>query len=216
MEAKNIEAKGFTWKWLYKVSGVAALLLGGAFLVAMVSLITTIHQPGASNEWLLLFQNNWLMVLFKLNAGVEGTAFENLHGLNGLDIGIMALVAVTYVGLCFALRRISKVWSIIAAALLVLGILVFIATKLAGRSGVMAAGLIISILLLRSDLFGKMTASIGILACVFLLVGDFGTSESTHSAAVAALVGAGYVLLTIWFLLIGRKLLMIHRIAKIP
>ena len=216
MKAKNIESPGYRWKWLYKVSGMAALLLGGVFLLAIISLITTSHPPGASENWLLLFQNNWLTVLFKLNAGFEETTFEDLHGLNALDMVILALVAVTYIGLCIALRHIRRVWSIIAAALPILGILIFVATKLAGRSGVMAAGLIISLLMLRSEIFGKMTAFIGTLACLFLLAGDFGTSENAHSAFVAILMGAGYVLLTIWFFLIGGKLLMIRRITKTP
>ena len=205
-QVKHIETPDSRWSWLYKVSGAAALLLGVLFLAGMMSLISAGLRPCAFNHWLSLFQNNWLVVLFKLNAGLDGLQFDRLYGLNALDLLIMTLVAVTVLGLCCALRRTSRVWSIIAALLPFLGIVLFIATKLAGRSGVMGAGLIISILMLRSNLFGKTMAFMGILASVFLLAGDFGTSANAHSTGVAILIGIGYVLLMMWFFLIGRRL----------
>jgi hypothetical protein len=204
---KNAETPDSRWNWLFKVSGTAALILGALFLAALISLISASLRPTAINGWLFIFQNNWLIVLFKLNAGLEGMQFDRLYGLNALDMAIMTLVAIMFLGLCAALMRTSKVGSITAALLPFLGIVVYIATKLAGRSAVMAAGLIISFVMLRSKIFSKIIAFVGILACVCLLVGDFGTSEITHSSTVALLVGIGYVLLMIWFFLVGRRLL---------
>jgi hypothetical protein len=119
----------------------------------------------------------------------------------------MALVATTYLGLYAALRRTSRIWSIIAAVMPFLGIVVFIATRIAGRSGVMGAGLVISFVMLRSNSFGKVTAFVGILSSALLLAGDFGTTESSPSTIVAVLIGIGYVLLMTWFFLIARRLL---------
>jgi hypothetical protein len=186
------------------------MLLGVIFLAAIVSLITAGLGPGSINDWLSLLRNNWLTVLFKLNAGLEGMQFDRLHGVNALDLLIMALVGMTFLGLGAALRKTSKVWSITAAVLPFLGIVIFIVTELAGRSGVMGAGLIISFLMLRSKLFGKMMAWMGILANVCLLAGDFGTSANAHSTGVAILIGIGYVLLMMWFFLIGRRLFQIE------
>ena len=203
----NAETAESRWNWLYQVSGAASLILGVLFLIAMTSLFTAGLQPSTINGWLSPFQNNWLVVLFKLNAGFDGVQFDLLHGLNPLDIAIMALVATTYLGLYAALRRTSRIWSIIAAVMPFLGIVVFIATRIAGRSGVMGAGLVISFVMLRSNIFGKVTAFVGILSSVLLLAGDFGTTESSPSTIVAVLIGIGYVLLMTWFFLIARRLL---------
>ena len=202
----NAETAESRWNWLYKVSGLAALILGVLFLIGMMSLITAGLRPSTINGWFSLFQNNWLVVLFELNAGFYGVQFDQLYGLNPLDITIMALVTTMYLGLYAALRRTNRVWSMIAAVIPFLGIVLFIATKLAGRSGVMGAGLVISFVMLRSNIFGKMIAVVGILASVLLLAGDFGTTANSPSNIVAILVGIGYILLMTWFFLIGRRL----------
>ncbi len=194
------------WNWLYKVSGAAALILGLLFLVAIISLIAEYLQPGTMNDRLLLVQNNWLVVLFKLNARFDGIRFDRLYGLNPLDIAILVLVAMLFLGLYTALRRTSRIWSLVAVILPILGIIVFTATKLAGRSGVLAAVLVISLVMLWSNTFGKMTAVLGILASLLLLAGDFGTTVNSYSTIVAILVGVGYVLLMTWFFLVGRRL----------
>ena len=203
----NAEFAESRWNWLYQVSGVASLILGVLFLIAMTSLFTAGLQPSTINGWLSPFQNNWLVVLFKLNAGFDGVQFDLLHRLNALDIAIMALVATTYLGLYVALRRTSRIWSIIAAVMPFLGIVVFLATRIAGRSGVMGAGLVISFVMLRSNSFGQVIAFVGILASVLLLAGDLGTTENSPSIIVAVLIGIGYVLLMTWFFLIARRLL---------
>jgi len=202
----DTKTAGSRWNWLYKISGLAALIVGVLFVIGMMSLIIAGLRPGAITGWLSLVQNNWLIVLFKLNAGFEGVQFNQLHGLNPLDIAILALVATMHLGLYVTLRRTSRVWSMIAAVMPFLGILLFIATKIAGRSGVMGAGLIISLVMLRSNIFGKAIAIVGILGSVLLLAGDFGTAAESHSNLVAALVGIGYVLLMMWCFLIGRRL----------
>jgi len=203
VNAKTAESR---WNWLNQVSGAASLILGVLFLIAMTSLFTAGLQPGTINGWLSPFQNNWLVVLFKLNAGFDGVQFDLLHGLNPLDIAIMALVATTYLGLYVALRRTSRIWSIVAAVMPFLAIVVFIATRIAGRSGVMGAGLVISFVMLRSNIFSKVIAFVGILASVLLLAGDLGTTENSTSTIVAILIGIGYVLLMTWFFLIARRL----------
>jgi hypothetical protein len=199
------------WNWIYKASGAAALILGLYFLATMLSLFTTGRRAGTINEGLWRFQDNWLVVLFKLNAGFEGVQFDRLVGLNPLDLTILVLAAMMVLGLYFALKRTSKIGSFVAAVIPFLGIILFIATKLAGRSGVMGAGLVISLVMLRSHIFGKMAAVLGILACALLLAGDFGTTTDAHSNVVASLVGIGYVLLMLWFFLVGRRLFQLGR-----
>jgi hypothetical protein len=210
-QATNTGITNPRWNQLYKISGVAALILGLLFLVALVSLITDAFQPGIMNDWLSILQNNWLVILFKLNAGFDGIQFNRLYGPNLLDIAILTLMAIMNFGLYIALRKISRIWSMIAAVMPVLGAVLFIVTKLAGRNAVMAAGVVISFVMLRSDIFGKAIAFVGILASLLLLVGDFGTTANSPSTIVAILVGIGYILLMTWFLLIGRRLFQLGR-----
>jgi hypothetical protein len=130
--AKNAETR---WKWLFKISAVAALTLGILFLAAILSLLTTSLRPDAIDGWLSLLQNNWLVILFKLNAGFDGVQFDQLYGPNLLDLAIMVFVTIVYLGLYVVLRRTSRIGSIVAAVMPLLGIVLFIVTKLAGRSG---------------------------------------------------------------------------------
>lgn len=193
--------------WIYKISGAAALLLAFIFLLAMKSLFAASLQLGSMFGWLSLFENNWLVVLFKFNAGLDGVQFDLLNRLNFLDIAILALVAVMYLGLYATVYKSSKILSIIAAIQPILGIVLFIATRTAGRSAVMGAGIVISLVMLRSTIFGKLIATLGILASVLLLVGDVSTAPNTPSIIIASVIGIGYVLLTIWFFLIAGKFL---------
>jgi len=191
----NIEVVSPRRKGMYKASGVIALLLGLIFLVGIV------------NIWFSLFQDNWLIKLFKLNAGFDSMNFDVLHGLNPLDIVILVLVAVMYLGLYIALRRTSKIWAVVAVVQPFLGIVLFIVTELAGRSAVMGAGIVISCVMLRSNIFRKTIAFVGILSSVLLFVGDFGTTANTGSSIIAILIGIGYILCVIWFFLVGQRLM---------
>jgi hypothetical protein len=209
-QVTDAETADFGWNWLYKVSGAAALIAGVLVLIAGIDLITTGLQPSTIYSWLSLFGNNWLILLFKLHAGVNGVHLDHLYVLNLLDIVIMVLVATMFLGLYVALRRASEIWSIIALTQPFLGIVIFIATNSAGRSAVMGAMLVISFVMLRSNTFSNATAYVGILASVLLLVGDVSVSIA-RSSIIAILIAIGYVLLIIWFFLVGRRLFHLGR-----
>jgi hypothetical protein len=199
--AKTVDSR---WSWLYKISGAAALIAGMLLLIGMISLIASILQTNTINGWLSLFQNNWLIVIFKLHAEFSGIHAELLHGLNLLDIVFLALVGFICLSLSTAFRKASKTWLLIAFTLSLIGIILFIATQTAGRSTVMLAVLIISFVMLRNKIFSKVTIYAGILASVFLFVGDL--SVGVHSNIITILFGVGYVLLIIWFFLIAQSL----------
>jgi hypothetical protein len=164
---------------------------------------------GLINVWLSLLQDNWLVIIFKLQVGFGGVQIDRLHVLDFQDIAILALVGVTVLGLYTVLRGKSKIWSMIALAQPWLGLALFIATKNAGRSGVMGAVLVISAVMLRSDIFSRSTAYMGILAAVLLLVGDL-SAGMLHSNIIAILFGIGYALLITWLFLVARKLFKIR------
>jgi hypothetical protein len=212
MDKLETEATSARWNWLYKACGAAAMIAGALFLIAVIDLLFSVLQPGVINGWLSPFQDNWLVVIFKLHAGFSGVQIDRLHVLNFLDLVILALVGVTMLGLYAALGGESKIWSMIALAQPWLGMVLFTATKNAGRSSVMGAVVVISVVMLRNNIFNKVTAYMGILAGVLLLVGDF-SAGVLHSNIIAILFGVGYVLLITWFFLVARNLIKISNAA---
>ncbi len=82
MDESNVETADSRWRWLYKIGGAAALIAGVLFLIAVIDLIITGLQPGTTKGWLSLFQNNWLVVLFKLHTGFNGVQSDLLYVLN--------------------------------------------------------------------------------------------------------------------------------------
>jgi hypothetical protein len=205
--ATDVETTDSRWKGLYRVGGAAALIVLVLFLIGIIGIITVGPQPATTNGWFTPFQDNWLVVLFKLNAGFDGVQPDLLNVLNLLDIAIMALVGTMFLALYVALRRTSKIWSAVAASLPCLGIAVFLITSTAGRSGLLLGGLIISAVMLRSNIFSKVSAYVGMLASALLFfAGDLGTAIFSSSNIIAILIGIGYVLWMTWFFVIARRL----------
>jgi hypothetical protein len=196
------------WKNLYKVGGAAAMITGVLFVIGVIGLLISMFQPGAINGWLSPFQDNWLVVIFKLHAGFGGVQIDRLDVFNFLDLAILALVGTTVLGLYAALSRASKIWSMIALAQPFLGMVLFIATKNGGRSSVMGAILVISVVILRNNIFNKGIGYLGILAAVLLLVGDL-SAGMLHSNGIAILFGVGYALMITWLFLVARRLFII-------
>ena len=187
---------------LYRLSGTAAGLAGALLLAACVELIARGAVKGLATPML----ENWLVVIFKIHAGLGGLQIDKLQTFNFLDAGILAIVAVMYVGLYASLRGTSRIWSVIALIQPFLGIALFVATKSAGRSSIMGAGLVISAVMMRGGMFNKAIGLAGLLASALLLAGDLSAGAIPPSGLVAALFGIGYMLLIAWLFLVGRRL----------
>jgi hypothetical protein len=200
-DAKNAHPR---WSWFFKISGAAALLAGVLLSIGAIKLIATILQPSAQNVWSSLLGDNWLVLIFKLHAEFSVALAELLHRLNLLDMVFLAIVGLICLSLSTVFGKARKVWSLVACALSFMGLLLFIATKTAGRSSVMLAVLIISLVMLGNELFNKVMVFAGILASIFLLVGDI--SVGIQSDMITILFGIGYVLLLAWFFLIAQLL----------
>ncbi|MEW6184025.1 MAG: hypothetical protein AB1500_12775, partial [Bacillota bacterium] len=139
------------------------------------------------------------------NAGFGGLPADPLRILNSLDIVILVLAGITFLGFRPTLGRINGIWTGIAVALPFAGIAVLFVTHLAGRSALMGAGLVISFLMLKSAGFRRLGYA-GLPANALLLAGDLATGAS-RAPLVAVLIGTGYLLLLAWFLLVGMRLL---------
>jgi hypothetical protein len=76
------------------------------------------------------------------------------------------------------------------------------------------AGLIISTVMLRSAIFSKVTASVGILAYVIILAYYIGLVFVSIPLAIGVLLfSASGLLSLLWFILIGRRLLMLNAMS---
>lgn len=201
----NFEAENSRWKDLYKVSSVASLTLGVIFLIGALGFIRSIIWTEINGDWFSVFQSNWLIIIFKLHAGLISIQNNPLHGLNYIDVAILILFSILCFGLCVALKKESKFWSIFAFALSLITITLFIVTQTAGRSTVMLSVFIFSFVMLKNKIFKKMIIYTGVLASIFLFAGDL--SVGIQSNIITFLFGIGYILQTIWFLLIARTFL---------
>ncbi len=146
---------------------------------------------------------NWLVVLFQINAGIPGLPPEPLLVFNPLDIVVLTLAGLTFLGLRPHLRH--MIWTGLAIALPFAGIAVLFLTGEAGRSGLMGGGLVISFVMLADRRF-KPLGYLGIVANGLLFAGDLLTTGSP-APGVAAVLASGYVLLIAWFALIAVRLL---------
>jgi hypothetical protein len=173
-------------------------MLFAVFLVGLVGLVQPLPSVG----------DNWLLTLFNLNLRPQSTDASALSVVSALDIGIMLLIGVVVAAMYPALSSTSRIWAAIAVALPFLGIPIFLVTGTAGRSAVLLAAFISSILALRGQSFSASAAYSGLIASALLLfVGDFGTAALPSSTLLAACIGIGYILWMVWLLLTSIQLL---------
>lgn len=179
--------------WLRLLGGAASIVLAVLLAVGIVGLVTM----SASIR-------PWLGVLVGINAGYGGVAPASLRVVNPVDIAALVLTSVAFAGFWPGPGRPHKVWMALAIGLPLAGIGVLLATGLAGRSALMAAGIVLSCLML-ADHTVRSLGYVGIAANFLVLVADFATVG--RSIPVAGLVGIGYLLLLAWFAWIAVTLL---------
>lgn len=215
-QVSDAETAEIVWKRFYRIGVVAALSIVALLLIGIIGIISSSLQSTTNNDWFAQIQNNWLVVLFKLNAGFSGVQQDLLMTIDLLDIVIMILVGIVFIPLYAVLRNTSRIWSLIAALLPFVGIPIFLVTATAGRSNLLIGGLIISVIMLRSNIFSKVTSYIGIVASSLLFfTGDIATAIFTSSSIVAMFIAVGYVLWMTWFLLIAQRIFQLgHSVSE--
>ena len=221
-QVTNTKTTGSVWKSLYKVGGVAALII--VVLIPIQSFIFVADPPPSTViGYFTLFQNNWFLELLDLDL---------------LYIVDSALLILIYLALYAALKRASESFTAIALTIGLVGIAAYFASNTAfemlslsnqyatattdvQRSILLAAGqamlaiytgtafdvyyifnaialLVFSVVMLRSNLFSKVTAYGGILAGVLMLV--------PPTAGTIGIAFASLVPWAIFSVLIARRL----------
>lgn len=212
------------WKGLYKVGGIAAIIM--IVLIPVQSFMYILYPPSDTvNGYFTLLQRNWLLGLLDLDL------------LYILDSTLMIPI---YLALYAALRRTSPSYMVLALALALVGLAAFFAsntsfemlslskryataTSDAEKTALLAAGqamlgtysgtsfdvyyifnavalLIFSFVMLQCSIFSRATAILGIVAGVLMLV------PSTAGTLGIYFSLASLVPWTIWLILFAGRL----------
>jgi len=231
-----------TWKSLYRIGGAAALIAGIIFrrnLGAEISLISGHTPPSTTIGWFTLLQNNRLLGLSYLNIfdivdyALVGLMFLALYAaLRRANESYMAIATILgFVGIAVYFA------SNMAFSMLSLSDQYAAATTDAQRSMFLAAGqavlamgegtsiytsflllavagMIISAVMLRSNIFSKATAYVGILVSAFdlayCITFPFLPAADADLVTICTIPAAG-LLLMIWHILVGRRLYQLGR-----
>src|SRR5574341_1474381 len=230
----NSKTKGSSYKPLYKLGGVSALLI---VLTALIEILITFLPGGYASaetvsDWFTLFQNNW---------------FLGLRNLGLLNIVMTALGIPMFFALYTAHRNVNRTYAALALIISFIGVAVFYATNRAfpmldlssqyavattdaqrailstagqamlsvGKSHTPGtfigfflsevAGILMSIVMLQSKVFNKPSAYYGILGFGLLLIFEICSSfVPALSDVVLIFAMSGGLLSMAWYILIAR------------
>jgi len=224
------ESDGSIWKNLYRIGGVGALIAGVLTLVDLI-VFAVWPQPTTINGWFTLFQSNRFIGLLDLDLlGIIAYVllFSTLLALYvalrrasqswmaiGTTLAFVGIAAYFASNTAFSMLSLSSQY---AASTTDAGRSMFLAAgqaMLAVFFGpaftesyilVSAALLIVSVVMLRTRIFGKKTAYVGIIATLAGL-GEYVPVQAT--SLLLAFVNA--FILGIWFILIGRRLYQLEK-----
>jgi len=226
------------WKRLLEIGGWAALIVGALYTIEIVGVAATGIPPSTAIGFFTLLQSNRLLGLFDLfvldiaATGFQIPVFLALYVvLRQRNESVMGLATVlVYLGIAeyFATNTAFSILSLsdqYAAAttdtqrslLLLLGQQLLPTTNpstsaFIAYTFVAVAGATISVVMLRSGIFSKPTAILGIVGNVLELgpPAQFVPWQSYYTAD-AVVIAIGGVLLVAWYFLIARKLLQLSR-----
>ena len=243
MHKSNAEIAGFTWNGLYKIGGAAALICALMYLITLgiyIPAYRTGPPPGTVLEWFTLFQANPLTGLFFL--GLADIVIMILWGPMSLALYAalkqsnktwpLIATAFVFVGMAvylatntaFSMLSLSHQYAaaateaqksvVLAAGQAMLAVSEGTGGQYTGMPLAWLAGLILSAVMLRSKVFSKAIAWVGILGLGLLLASiPFAgyTTTGPTTAVVSAIIAVTYIgggLLSLaWYILVGLRLL---------
>jgi hypothetical protein len=234
----NNQVADSKWKSLSKAGGAGALIVGTLLLIEMITYIAT-SAPSLADAagWFSLFHNNrfiglvdfGILELYALVLFVPMflALYAVLRRANESYMAIAAILAFVGIAVNFATSKLFSLLTLsdlytaattaamksqfLAAgqATLAVGALGGIGGSVEGGIPLAVSGLIISVIMLRSNILGRTVGYVGILA------NGIGLAMNFNAALASAMVGSPFfgvffLLFVIWFFLIGRKLLQLN------
>jgi hypothetical protein len=218
MSKTSLETADSIWNSLYKIGGAAALICALMYLVTLAIYIPAnlaSPPPETVNEWFIVFQNSPITGLFFL--GLGNIIIMILWGPMSLALYIVlkqsnrtwSLIAtpLIFVGIAvflatntaFSMLSLSQEYAVATteaekSILLGVGQAMLAVSKgtglYTGMELVWFAGVIFSVIMLRSEAFSKATAWVGILGLGLLVVGITGGGHYTSTGEYTAIQGA--------------------------
>ena len=228
MDEANAVTADPRWNWLYKIGGGAALF-GVAIIPIQLIVFVTWGQPETAIGWFTLFQSNKLAGLLAFEFLFVVNAVVGIATTLALYV-VLRRVNESLMTIALALGLVEAVAFVVArpaVEMLYLSNQYADATTDAQRATLLAAGeamlatfngtafhvgynlfsiyfLIVPLVMLRSNIFGRVTAYTGILAAILnwgLYVPGIGVFLSALSV----------VPLAIWLVLVARRLFQLGR-----
>jgi hypothetical protein len=243
MKETSAEAADHTWNNLYRIGGAAALICALMYVITLIIYVPAnlaSAPPATIQEWFAVFEESPITGLFFLGLGdviimlLWGPMALALYAVLKKTNKTWSLIATTFVfvgmavfiatNTAFSMLSLSQEYAVAAteaerSILLAAGQAMLAVTRgtghlYAGMQLVWFAGLILSVVMLRSDAFSKATAWVGILGLGLLVAGIVGgghyTSTGDYTAIQSAIVALQYVgggLLSLaWYILVGLRL----------
>jgi hypothetical protein len=245
---RGIETIELTWTGLYTIGGAAALICAVMYLVTLAVYIPAnlaSPPPETVLEWFTLFEESPIIGLFFL--GLADIFIMILWGPMSLALCSVlkgsnrtwSLIAASFVfvgmavylatNTAFSMLSLSQEYAaatieaeksiLLAAGQAMLAVSRGTGGRYTGMPLAWLAGLILSVIMLRSRAFSKATAWVGILGLGLLVAGTpfgghytaTGTPTAVQSAMVAVQYVGGGVLSLVWYILVGFNLLKIGR-----
>jgi hypothetical protein len=238
-EGANMKTVDPKWKILFKTGGVCALIAGMLLLVEIIVYLAT-SAPSLTDAagWFSLFHANRFVGLIDfgilelyglvLFVPMYLALYTTLRRASESYMSIAAMLAIAGIAANFATNKLFSLLTlsdlyaaatteILKSEFLAAGQATLAVSALGGISGsveggipLAVAGLIISTIMVKSNILGKAAGYVGILA------NGIGLAMYINAAAGPAMAGspffaAFFLLSMIWCILIGRTLLQIGR-----
>lgn len=233
-EGDKMETEDSKWKGLYKVGGMAAIIAAVLLLIEII-VFTIWPQPTTAMGHFTLLQSNKLIglidfyllefVAYMLFIPLFFAIYVALRRFNESYMGIAVILTIVGIAIFlatnnpFSMLLLSNQYMAATteaqkSMLLAAGQVMLVNTNQRAVGGfnmgfllMSIAGLLYSVVMLRSNIFSKKIAYIGILAFAISLVDYFRViflpSEVILILVIAVLSG---ILLLIWLIFIGRRL----------
>ena len=241
MKTTYVQTVNAKWASLCRIGGVAAIVAGVFFrrnIGAEIVLFTGQTAPNTVADWFSLLQNNSLLgvsllnIFDVLNYAFIGIMFLSLYvalkqanrdymalatafGLFGVTIYLASNTTFSMLSLSnqyAAASTETQKTMLLAAGQTMLALVqstgVYMSLLL-----IAVAGFIMSVVMLQSKIFGKVTAYVGILAGALDLIYCVTTFASVPELDASLLASAGLCLM-IWHILAGRKLYQLGQINQ--
>ena len=241
-QVTNAKTSDSDWKGLYKVGGAAALLVA-VLLPVEIIVFTAYPLPSTVIGYFTLFQSNRLVGLidlylleipvYALFVPMFLALYAALRRANESYMALATTLAIIGIAVFLATNNPFSMLSLsdqYAAAttdaqrsqFLAAGQAMLANTNQRAVEGfnmgfflVSVAGLIVSAVMLRSNIFSKVTAYVGILANALSLADYFRLAFVPAAVLLLLFLAiASCLLLLIWYILIARRLFQLGRLEK--